>query len=108
RQGTEGEVKVDYNMYYGVKKIAGKLDVLDPYEYVMWQYELAGEGGNTARNFQRYYGVFGDLELYQAQKGSDWQEEIFGREAITQYHNASITGGTNRSRYNLSLTHTDD
>lgn len=108
REGVEGEIRVDYNMYYGVKQLAKKLDVLNPYEYVLWQYELAGESGNTARNFQRYYGVFGDLELYQAQNGSDWQEEIFGREAFTQYHNASITGGSNNSRFSLSLTHTDD
>ncbi len=108
RSGVEGEIRVDYNMYYGVKQLAKKLDVLNPYEYVLWQYELAGESGNTARNFQRYYGVFGDLELYQAQNGSDWQEEIFGREAITQYHNASVTGGSKNSKYNLSLTRTDD
>ncbi|MGM0620015.1 MAG: SusC/RagA family TonB-linked outer membrane protein [Bacteroidota bacterium] len=108
KDGVEGKVTVNYNMYYGVKQIAKTLDVLDPYEYVLWQYELAGESGNTARNFQRYYGVFGDLELYQYQKGSDWQEEIFGLEAITQYHNASITGGSQTTKYNLSMTRTDD
>jgi len=108
KDGVEGDVSVNYNMYYGVKQIASTLDVLSPYEYVLWQYELAGESGNTARNFQRYYGVFGDLELYKAQKGSDWQEEIFGREAVTQYHNASVTGGSSRTRYNLSMTRTDD
>ena len=108
KDGVEGEVTANYNMYYGVKQIANQLDVLDPYEYVLWQYELAGESGNTARNFQRYYGVFGDLELYRAQKGSNWQEEIFGREAITQYHNASVTGGSKTTKYNLSMTRTDD
>ncbi|HDR51796.1 MAG TPA: TonB-dependent receptor [Mariniphaga anaerophila] len=108
KDGVEGDVSVNYNMYYGVKQIAGTLDVLSPYEYVLWQYELAGESGNTARNFQRYYGVFGDLELYKAQKGSNWQEELFGRDAVTQYHNASVTGGSSRTRYNLSMTRTDD
>ncbi|WP_255297367.1 SusC/RagA family TonB-linked outer membrane protein [Anaerophaga thermohalophila] len=108
KEGVEGDVKVNYNMYYGVKKISNTLDVLDPYEYVLWQYELAGESGNTARNFERYYGVFGDLELYKAQQGRDWQDEIFGRDAATQYHNVSVTGGSSKTRYNLSLTRTDD
>lgn len=108
KDGVEGDVSVNYNMYYGVKQIAKTLDVLNPYEYVLWQYELAGESGNTARNFQRYYGVFGDLELYKAQRGSNWQEELFGREAITQYHNASVTGGSKTTKYNLSMTRTDD
>jgi TonB-linked SusC/RagA family outer membrane protein len=108
KEGIEGEVKVNYNMYYGVKEISNTLDVLDPYEYVLWQYELAGESGNTARNFERYYGVFGDLELYKAQQGRDWQDEIFGRDAATQYHNVSVTGGSAKTRYNLSLTRTDD
>jgi len=108
KEGVEGDVGVNYNMYYGMKQIAKTLDVLDPYEYVLWQYELGGESGNTARNFQRYYGVFGDLELYKAQRGSNWQEEIFGQEAITQYHNASVTGGSKTTKYNLSMTRTDD
>jgi TonB-dependent starch-binding outer membrane protein SusC len=108
KEGVEGDLSVNYNMYYGVKQIAKTLNVLSPYEYALWQYELAGESGNTARNFQRYYGVFGDLELYKAQRGSDWQEEIFGREAITQYHNASVTGGSKTTKYNLSMTRTDD
>ena len=69
---------MNYNNYLGVKNIAKTLDVLDPYEYVLWQYELAGESGNTARNFQKYYGVFDDLELYKAQKGRNWQKEILG------------------------------
>jgi TonB-linked SusC/RagA family outer membrane protein len=108
RKGIEGDVKVNYNNYLGVKNIAKTLDVLDPYEYVLWQYELAGESGNTARNFQKYYGVFDDLELYKAQKGRNWQKEIFGRDAVTQYHNISIFGGSARTKYNLSLTHTND
>ncbi len=108
KSGVAGEINVNYNMYYGIKRIAKTLDVLNPYGYVMWQYELAGESGNTARNFERYYGVFGDLELYKAQAGSNWQDEIFGRDAITQYHNASITGGSNTTKYNLSITRADD
>ncbi|MDD4190837.1 MAG: TonB-dependent receptor plug domain-containing protein [Mangrovibacterium sp.] len=38
--GFEGKGKVTYNTYYGVKEITKTLDVLDPYEYVYWQYEL--------------------------------------------------------------------
>ncbi len=108
KSGVAGEINVNYNMYYGVKQIAKTLDVLSPYEYVLWQYELAGESGNTARNFERYYGVFGDLELYKAQAGSNWQNELFGRDAITQYHNVSVTGGSNTTKYNLSMTRSDD
>ncbi len=108
KEGVAGKTTVNYNMYYGVKKIAKTLDVLDPYEYTLWQYELAGESGNTARNFQRYYGVFDDLELYKAQNGSDWQDELFGRNAMTQYHNVSVTGGTEKTKYNLSMSRTDD
>jgi len=108
KEGVEGKTTVNYNMYYGVKKIAKTLDVLDPYEYTLWQYELAGESGNTARNFQRYYGVFDDLELYKSQSGTDWQDELFGRDAMTQYHNVSVTGGSEKTKYNLSLSRTDD
>ncbi|MCD8167642.1 MAG: TonB-dependent receptor plug domain-containing protein [Bacteroides sp.] len=37
--GFEGKPKVNYNVYYGLKKMNDFFDVLDPYEYVYWQWE---------------------------------------------------------------------
>ena len=37
KSGKAGQVKVSYNAYYSMKKIAKKMDVLSPYDYAKWQ-----------------------------------------------------------------------
>lgn len=106
RQGYEGKATVKYNMYYGVKKVTKFLDVLNPYEFVFWQWEAqrtssaSYNGGN--------YGVFGDMDLYKEMSGTNFQKEVFGRTGTTLYNNVSITGGSKAVKYNLSLTRNDD
>lgn len=104
KSGTEGEAKINYNTYYGVKKIAKTLDVLNPYEYVFWQYESQP----ASSIIQLYFGDFRDFDLYKEMPGTDWQDEIFGRTGTSLYHNISLSGGTKVAKYNLSVTHTDE
>jgi len=104
KSGSEGTAKVSYNMYFGIKNVTKKLDVLDPYEYVYSQYELQ----NANASFTRYFGEIKDFDLYKRMKGTDWQEEIFGRTGTTLYNNLSVSGGTKMVRYNISLTRNDE
>lgn len=112
KSGKEGKVQVNFNAYWGVKEITRTLDVLDPYEYVFWQYEIAKRGGEgtssepsqSVRTFQKYYGVFEDMELYKSKQGTNWQDEVFGRSAFQQYYNLGVTGGGKSLRYNIGLT----
>lgn len=104
KSGLEGMAKISYNMYFGVKNVTKKLDVLSPYEYVYSQYELQ----NTSPSFTRYFGEVQDFDLYKRMKGTDWQEEIFGRTGTSLYNNLSISGGTKVFKYNVSLTRNDE
>jgi TonB-dependent SusC/RagA subfamily outer membrane receptor len=61
KSGIEGNSKVSYNMYFGVKNITKKLDVLNPYEYVFLQYELQ----DASTNLNKYFGDFQDFDLYK-------------------------------------------
>lgn len=109
KSGKAGKVEVSYNFYYGVKQLASKLDVLDPYEYVLYQYERTRDVFQDRRSFETYYGEWDQLDsLYSDQVGTDWQEEVFGRTAPTVYNNLNINGGTDKSNYSLSLTRNND
>ncbi|MDR1673144.1 MAG: TonB-dependent receptor [Bacteroidales bacterium] len=108
KRGKEGRINVNFNMYYGTKKIAKTLNVLNPYEYVLWQYELGNSTGTTADNVKRFYGYYDDYELYKNQKGVNWQKEVFGRTAITQNYNLNVNGGTAKGKFSLGLTHSDE
>ena len=52
--------------------------------------------------------MVGDLDLYKYQKATDWQEELFGNADLSQSHNLSVTGGTDKTKFSLSGTYTKD
>lgn len=109
KSGKAGKTEVSYNFYYGVKKLASTLDVLDPYEYVLYQYERTRDVFQDRRAFGEYYGEWDQLDsLYAGQEGTNWQKEVFGRTAPTIYHNLNISGGSEKSNYSLSLTRNND
>lgn len=104
KSGSEGKISVSFNMYLGQRWLAKELDVLNPYEYALWQYELTGGTGTTFDNFTKYYGTFKDLDLYKQQAGTNWQDEVFGKLALTEYYNFGVTGGSKGVKYNVGLT----
>ncbi|NGM62464.1 TonB-dependent receptor [Sphingobacterium sp. SGG-5] len=105
--GKAGKGTVTYNNYFGVKNITKTLDVLSPYEYVFWQYEV-DEISTQLSTFERYYGDFRDIDLYKQMTPIDWQDRLFGRTGTSGFHNLAFSGGQNGNRYNISLTRNDD
>ncbi|MCA1744677.1 MAG: SusC/RagA family TonB-linked outer membrane protein, partial [Bacteroidales bacterium] len=105
KSGVEGRTNVTFNSYVGVKQISKYLDVLDPYEFVLLQGEISG---TDMTDFTKYFGDYRDIDLYDYKSGTDWQKDMFGSTAMTQYYNLGITGGTKTSKYSLGITHTDD
>lgn len=102
-----GKTKVSYNGYIQGKSIAKKIDVMNPYDYVMFNYEKAALRKDVS-NFEKRFGAFEDLDLYKYQKGTDWQDEMFGNADLSQSHNISITGGTDKTKFSLSGTYSND
>lgn len=101
--GKDGKTSVSYNGFVGMRTIMNYVPVLDPYEYVYYQYEL-----DQSNTFSQYYGAFNDIDIYKSQKGTNWQKEVFGRNAYQQNHNVSITGGNKSTKYNLGITRADE
>lgn len=109
KSGKAGKISVSLNASFGIKKIVKELDVLNPYEYVMYQYELDPQtGSGTTTTFNNYYGVYDDLNIYKSDKGTNWQDEVFGRTGTQQNYNLSITGGSENTKYNISFTRADE
>src|SRR5699024_5109423 len=106
-----GKINVSYNNYVQYNKLPSdrKYDVLSPYEYVMANYEHAKLRSEAdLRNFEKYYGKYDDLELYKYKPGTNWQDELFGDPQLSQYHNLSISGGTEYTKMFLSLSHNNE
>ena len=106
-----GRISISYNGFYQLKTLPKdrKYEVLDPYEFAFANYEYAKLSSEAAtRGFERFFGVYDDLELYKEKRPTDWQDELFGQPTPSQYQNISISGGSESTRISLSLSHNDD
>jgi TonB-linked SusC/RagA family outer membrane protein len=109
KSGKSGKVKVSYNAYYSFKKIAKKLDVLNAKDYATWQYELAQlKSGESISNYEKFFGSYQDLDLYDDVATNDWQDITFGRTGHTFNHNINVNGGTDAMKYAFSYAHMND
>jgi TonB-dependent starch-binding outer membrane protein SusC len=107
KSGRTGKTIISYNGGIGFREIFKKMDVLNPYEFVVWQYERARLSNDTS--FNRIYGSTWDtLSVYKNIPEIDWQEKMFGRKAGYQNHNISISGGSQATSFNLSLTSNEE
>lgn len=100
KSGKEGKIQVNLGASFGVRKIANQLDVLNPYEYVMYQYEL-DQTGNA-------YGSYNDLDIYKSMKGTNYQDEIFGRTGNQQQYNVGISGGSKTTKFNITYSRNEE
>jgi TonB-linked SusC/RagA family outer membrane protein len=103
--GHKGKSTISYNGLVGVQKVPHELSVMNPYEFVLYQYERSRGSTQNEQNFLNTYGTWNDLSLYKQAPFVDWQNQVFGRQAFMQTHNVSISGGGEKTQFNLSLTY---
>ena len=104
---TEGRVSVSLNTYVQTKTLSNKLDVMDPYEFVLMQYENARQKSSNPTDFNNKYGHAYEHYIYQGDPGTDWQDEVFGTHPVASYLDLSVNGGTENAKYKLAFIHQD-
>lgn len=109
KSGRPGRLTIGYNGFIGVRTLANKLDVLSPYDFVVYQSERSRGNGTDSVAFVNNFGTTWDtLNVYRNVPAVDWQEQIFGNTGITSTQNLTASGGTKRVTYNFSYTYNDD
>lgn len=109
KSGRPGKLKVAYNGFVGIKKLAKELDVLSPYDFVYYQSERSRGSSTDSTSFTKNYGSTWDtLNVYKNVPEVDWQKEVYGNTGITQTHNLTLSGGTNKFTYNFGYTYNSD
>lgn len=105
KSGRTGKTQITYNGSFGARKLSERMEVLSPYDFVIWQYERSRASSADSANFAQTYGTTWDtLQNYKNVKPINWQDEVFGRSAAFQSHNLSLAGGSDKTSFNLSLT----
>jgi TonB-linked SusC/RagA family outer membrane protein len=109
RGGRQGRLTVSYNGFIGVRKIPKTLNVLSPYDYVIYQSERSRGSNTDSTTFLSNFGSTWDtLSNYKNSSPVNWQDEVFGRTGITQTHNVTASGGSKKITYNFGYTYNDE
>jgi TonB-linked SusC/RagA family outer membrane protein len=117
KSGKSGKTQVAYNGYVSFEKLASKLELLNPEQYVDYQYEfqiLAGKPDKWAKNFggnindPNFYTGAADYihNTYGSVPGIDWQDLVFGGTALLKSHGVTISGGNEKTKLLLNVNHT--
>ena len=103
------KLSVSYNAYFGWKELPKELELMQPYDFVVYQYERAGANLATSADISRLQTNYGTAnfdtlgQFYKNTPFIDWQKTMMGRKAFQQSHNLSLSGGDKKTQYNLSL-----
>ncbi|MBN9299773.1 MAG: TonB-dependent receptor [Filimonas sp.] len=106
--GKEAKPVISYNGMVGLKRLAKELEVMQPYDFVMMQYERTRSTNEGQASFLALYGPWDSLGAYKTTPFVDWQKQTFGNDAWMQTHNVGVTGGNKTTQYSLSLTSNDE
>ena len=108
KSAQAGKLSVSINAYAQMRKLAKKMDLLNPYDFVRYQYDNVATNNSNIYKFRGNFGNPMDFDLYKNFAGNDWQDEIMGGSPITFMTNATINGGTETLKFNTSITHIDE
>ena len=104
KSGKEGRPEVKFSASWSVSRVANKLKLLDAYEFVDLQTEIAESMGSSNMYLSGGY----TLEDYRNAQTVDWQDLIY-RDAPSQNYSISLSGGNKAAgnRYSAVLSTVD-
>ncbi len=108
KSGKAGKITVNFNAYWGMSKVYNLTPVMSPYEYVYMQKELDPGASVESTSYYAYYGLWQDKDIFKSDPGTDWQNELYGNTGNQANYNASISGGSDALKYNLSLNQVNE
>ncbi len=106
KSGKVGKLKLSYNGFVGIKQLTNTLDVLDPYEFVLYQSERSRGSASDSSNFLSNFGSTWDtLQNYKNASPINWQKQLMGNTGIQNTHSISGMGGTKKITYSFGYTY---
>ncbi|TCR08615.1 TonB-linked SusC/RagA family outer membrane protein [Sphingobacterium sp. JUb20] len=97
KKGKSGVPITKYDSYVGIQNVAKKVDVLNGKQYMEVLNALRTEGGKAS--------IFTDEQINNIGEGTNWQNEIFQKNALVQNHQLSFSGGAERSTFYTALNY---
>ncbi|MBX6361754.1 MAG: TonB-dependent receptor, partial [Acidobacterium ailaaui] len=93
KQGVIGKITTNYDVHTGIQNIAHKIRLLNAQEYKNILNQLISEGAATKDN---------EVKDIQG-NGTDWQSEIFNKNALIFNHDLTFSGGDKTIKFYTSF-----
>lgn len=116
KSGRKGAIKVRLNSYVAVKKPTTLIEQTSLGEMMEMHNEMNKNDGKPIFYTQDYFDALGTDEIkpfffggefVQTMKGTDWNDLMYGN-GFQQSHNLSISGGSDKTNYLLSVGYFDE
>ncbi len=105
KQGKAGITEISFDAYYGLQNVAKKAEMLNAKQYaiIMNEQELNSGGSTNTIPFD-----INNLPAYTSDgpANTDWIDEMFVKNAVTQNYVIGATGGGEQGIYAFSLSYT--
>ena len=111
KSAQAGNVKVTFNGSLKVSHISKTLDLMNAQQFANYQYQWHACNGTRSSNGKFFRSNFGnpyDLDMYSTLPSHDWQDEVMGETPIDYSANVNIGGGSDKVKFNISLTQSED
>ncbi|NVO31863.1 SusC/RagA family TonB-linked outer membrane protein [Hymenobacter lapidiphilus] len=100
KKGKAGGNTINFEAYTGIQIVRKKYDLMNAREFASYLNDVAAESGGTLPQPYR------PSQIDSLGEGTDWQDEILRTARVSNYQ-LSFNGGTEATRYNLSLNYFD-
>ena len=111
KSAQAGKVQVTFNGNLNISRLSKKLDLMNASEFAAYQYQWHSVTSPRSTNGKFYRANFGnpyDLDMYNTLESHDWQDEVMGETPINYSSNVTIGGGSDKVKFNVSLTQSED
>ncbi|MFV0290760.1 MAG: SusC/RagA family TonB-linked outer membrane protein [Mangrovibacterium sp.] len=98
KKGSVGKINLTFDAYYGVQNPARQVRMLNAKEYAVIQNESNINSGAKPYFTQSQIDALGD--------GTDWLDEMFYQNAVTQNYSLGLSGGNKVSVFSSALSYT--
>ncbi len=110
KRAKEGRAVVTYNGYAKWNTPTKYIEALNPYEYISYIWANASAQGNPdyTEPIETLFGLAnGGLEKWKNVGAYEVQKDVY-KSSFSHNHDLSITGGTDKTRYLLSVGYNDE
>jgi TonB-dependent starch-binding outer membrane protein SusC len=106
KKGTAGQSAINFEVYTGAQTVRNPYELMNAREFATYLNDV--QRLNNAESTAAPKALpFTDAQIAALGEGTNWQDELFRTAPISNYQ-LSFLGGTNDTRYNLSLNYFDN